>query len=161
LAPVVAEDAAKLNPAVINTAIEPSAAAEGSLIEPEALAGVDVALKTGMLDEIAQRVLGVMSLREKMGQMCEGSSVGDHMHTEIADDLRGGQIGSLFYTGSAEQTREAKRIAMEESRLGLPLLTPRDVIHGFETVLPIPLGQAASRDPELIEEAAAIAADEA
>ena len=67
----------------------------------------------------------------------------------------------MFYTGSAAQIREAQRVAREESRLGLPLLTPRDVIHGFRTVFPIPLGQAASWNPELIEEAARIAADEA
>jgi beta-glucosidase len=157
----VAEDATTFNPAVINPAVEVTPGAEDPLVEPEALPEVEIDLTTGSIDEIAQRVLDVMSLREKIGQMCQVSSFGTDLPKETADDLRGGRIGSLFYTGTAEQTREAKRVAMEESRLGLPLLTPRDVIHGFETVFPIPLGQAASWNPELIEEASAIAADEA
>ncbi|QDV74371.1 Periplasmic beta-glucosidase precursor [Botrimarina mediterranea] len=156
-----AEDATTFNPAVINPEVERTLGAEDPLAEPVGLPAVEIDLTDGTIDEIAQRVLDAMSLREKIGQMCQVSSFGTDLPKEVADDLRGGRIGSLFYTGTPEQTREAKRVAMEESRLGLPLLTPRDVIHGFETVFPIPLGQAASWNPELIEAASAIAADEA
>lgn len=154
--PLFADDSAAINPEVAEAVVEAD-----PLIEPETLPAVDIDLTTGTVDEVARRALGVMSLREKIGQLCQVAAFGIDLPEETAEDLRGGRIGSLFYTGSPEQTREAKRIALEESRLGLPLLTPRDVIHGFETVFPIPLGQAASWDPALIEEASAIAADEA
>lgn len=124
--------------------------------EPEDLPAVEIDFRDGTVEEVAQRVLAVMSLREKIGQLCQVAGYGD----ETPNDLRAGRIGSLFYTGNAEQTREAKRIVREESRLGLPLLTPRDVIHGFRTVFPIPVAQAASWDPDLIEAATAIAAEE-
>lgn len=118
-------------------------------------------LESGTVEERVERVLAEMSLQEKIGQLCQISASGDTVPEGIADDIRRGWVGSLFYTGSATQIREAQRIAQEESRLGLPLLTPRDVIHGFRTVFPIPLGQAASWNPELAGEAAAVAAQEA
>lgn len=125
--------------------------------EKEDLPPVTLNLHEGTVEEIAQRVLAVMSLREKIGQLCQVAGYDE----STPDELRAGRIGSLFYTGNAAQTREAQRLAQEESRLGLPLLTPRDVIHGFRTVFPIPVGQAASWNPDLIEKATAIAADEA
>ncbi|WP_197526406.1 glycoside hydrolase family 3 N-terminal domain-containing protein [Botrimarina colliarenosi] len=151
------EDAAAINPEVETTEGETA----DPLIEPEALPAVSMDLTSGTVDKIAQRVLAEMSLREKIGQLCQVAVFGADLPEETVKDLRAGRIGSLFYTGSPEQTRRAKRIAIEESRLGLPLLTPRDVIHGFEMVFPIPLGQAASWDPDLIKAAASIAADEA
>ena len=122
---------------------------------------VSIDLVTGSLAERIQRVLQAMTIEEKIGQLSQVAAYGDKVPGDIAADIRAGRIGSLFYTGSAAQTREAQRIAREESRLGLPLLTPRDVIHGFRTVFPIPLGQAASWDPELVEQAAACSATEA
>lgn len=122
---------------------------------------VDLDLRSGTIDERVERIMKVMSLDEKIGQLCQISGYGSELSDQIKDDLRAGQIGSLFYTGNAEQSREANRIAMEESRLGLPLLIPRDVIHGFRTVFPIPLGQAASWNTDLIREASAVASQEA
>ena len=122
---------------------------------------LNIDLRQGSIEERVERVLALMTLEEKIGQLSQRAAFGDTLPEQTAKDLRAGRVGSLFYTGSAEQTREAKRIAREESRLGLPLLTPRDVIHGFRTVFPIPLGQAASWDPELIREAAGVAAREA
>ncbi|MCA9240160.1 MAG: glycoside hydrolase family 3 C-terminal domain-containing protein, partial [Planctomycetales bacterium] len=122
---------------------------------------VEVDWRSGPIEERVNRVLALMTLDEKIGQLCQTSVGGDALPDDLAADIRHGRVGSIFYTGSASQTREAQRIAIEESRLGIPLLTPRDVIHGFRTVFPIPLGQAASWNPELIEQAAAIAAREA
>jgi len=118
-------------------------------------------LRTGALAQRVERIMQQMTLDEKIGQLCQVAVSGETVPEAIVNDLRSGRIGSLFYTGSAAQIREAQRIAREESRLGLPLLTPRDVIHGFRTVFPIPLGQAASWDPTLIERAANISAQQA
>jgi beta-glucosidase len=101
-----------------------------------------------------------MTLPEKIGQLVQIASSGETLPPEVAADIRAGRIGSLFYTGSTAHIAEAQRIATRESRLGLPLLLPRDVIHGFRTVFPIPLGQAATWDVELATEAAAVAAAE-
>lgn len=162
----LAEEAVAINPAVegatdeINPAVEGQAT--GHLTDDAAgLPRVRIDFDQGSIDEVARRVLAQMTLGEKVGQLGQVTTGGDTVPDAIAEDLRKGRIGSLFYTGSAKQTREAKRIALEESRLGIPLLTPRDVIHGFRTVAPIPLGQAASWNPEAIEAACKLAADEA
>lgn len=127
----------------------------------ESLPSIEFDLADGSVEEVANRILAAMTLREKIGQLCQAGGADEKLMGPVGKDLRRGRLGSLFYTGNADQTREAKRIALEETRLGIPLLTPRDVIHGFRTVFPIPLGQAASWNPELIERAAAVAADEA
>lgn len=75
--------------------------------------------------------------------------------------LREGRIGSVINEVNVEIVNELQRIAVEESRLGIPLLLGRDVIHGFKTIFPIPLGQAASWNPELVKQGARIAALEA
>lgn len=158
-------DAESPSDAAINPAINPAyeGAAEANRADDPGQRGprVELDLRTGTLEERIDRVMAEMTLREKIGQLCQVAAFGEGLPDAIADDLRAGRIGSLFYTGSAAQTREAQRIAREESRLGLPLLTPRDVIHGFRTVFPIPIGQAASWNPELVEAAAAVAAREA
>ncbi len=114
-------------------------------------------------------LLGKMTLDEKIGQMNQVFPFA----APKAEALRAGKIGSfitevdaLAGKGVAPEARadtcnELQRIAVTESRLGIPLLFGRDVIHGYRTVFPIPLGQAAAWDPELVERAAAIAAAEA
>ena len=101
-----------------------------------------------------------MTLREKIGQMVQTNAPGG-----IPEDLRAavgaGDIGSMLNVVDVDVANELQRIATEQSRLGIPLLLARDVIHGFRTVLPIPLGQAASWNPELVERGARIAALEA
>ena len=115
----------------------------------------------GTVAQRVDRLMAIMTIEEKIGQLCQISTSGDTLSPEVQTLIREGKIGSLFYAGGAERTREAQRIACTESRLGIPLLTPRDVIHGFRTVFPIPLGQAATWNPELVEQAAAVAAREA
>jgi len=93
--------------------------------------------------------------------MCQVGSgdgaVTDALRTAIA----AGQVGSVINEVDVHTVNELQRIAVEESRLGIPLLIGRDVIHGFKTVFPIPLGQAATWNPGIVRRAAAIAAAEA
>ena len=106
-------------------------------------------------------LLARMTLAEKVGQMCQ-VNVGDApVQDYLADALRGGRVGSVLNTVDVEVVNELQRIALEESRLGIPLLVGRDVIHGFSTVMPIPLAQAASWNAEVIREGARVAAREA
>jgi beta-glucosidase len=81
--------------------------------------------------------------------------------SNYSDALRKGQIGSILNEVDPVKINEFQRICVEESRLGIPLLVARDVIHGYHTVFPIPLGLAATFDPELVEQGARIAALEA
>ncbi len=105
-------------------------------------------------------LIGQMTLREKIGQMVQITAPGG-----VPEDLRNavaaGEIGSILNVVDVDTANELQRIAAEQSRLGIPLLLARDVIHGFNTVLPIPLGQAATWNPELVERGARIAALEA
>ena len=116
----------------------------------------------GSTPEVEARVdklLSRMTLQEKIGQMNQVSAGGDV--AQYAEALRSGQIGSILNEVDPEKINEYQRLAVEESRLGIPLLVSRDVIHGFHTLFPIPLGLAATFDPELVEEGARIAAIEA
>lgn len=102
-----------------------------------------------------------MTLQEKLGQMSQSTSMQTPLSDQIRDEIRRGRWGSFLNAGGPAERAEAQRIARTESRLGIPLLFGRDVIHGYATVFPIPLGQAASWDPALTEQAARIAAIEA
>jgi beta-glucosidase len=106
-------------------------------------------------------LLSRMTLREKIGQMNQRNASEGYAPDYLAEDLRAGRIGSVLNVADAGIVDELQRLAVEESRLGIPLLVGRDVIHGFRTVMPIPLGQAASWNPELVSECASVAAREA
>lgn len=101
-------------------------------------------------------LLARMTLAEKIGQLGQVQPQGRSHEAAVRD----GAVGSLINV-IGEDARHYQRLAVEESRLGIPLLFGRDVIHGFRTVFPIPLAQAASFDPDLVREAAAAAAREA
>ena len=116
----------------------------------------------GTTPEVERRVeqlLSQMTLAEKVGQMNQVSAGGPV--SNYADALRAGQIGSILNEVDPGRINEYQRICVEESRLGIPLLVGRDVIHGFHTVFPIPLGLAATFDPVLVEEGARVASVEA
>ena len=116
----------------------------------------------GTTPEVERRVakiLSSMTLEEKIGQMNQVSAGGEV--SSYADALRAGQIGSILNEVDPAKINEMQRIAVEESRLGIPLIVGRDVIHGFHTIFPIPLALAATFDPALVEEGARIAAVEA
>ena len=114
---------------------------------------------TPEIEQRVERLLSRMTLAEKIGQMNQVSAGGDVAN--YADALRKGQIGSILNEVDPGKVNEFQRISIEESRLGIPLLVARDVIHGFHTVFPIPLGLAATFDPALVEEGARTAALEA
>ncbi len=103
-----------------------------------------------------ESVLGAMTLDEKIGQMWQVNS----FEVNRDDLIRAGRIGS-FLNIPRDEIARIQRIAVEESRLGIPLIVGRDVIHGYRTVFPIPLGQAASFNPEIVRLGAEIAAREA
>ena len=108
-------------------------------------------------EERAQDLLALMTLAEKIGQLSQVNGGGHDLHTAI----REGRVGSVLNEVNVDEVNNLQRIAMEESRLGIPLMIGRDVIHGFKTIFPIPLGQAASWDPDMVQRGAAIAAAEA
>jgi beta-glucosidase len=106
-----------------------------------------------------------MTLDEKIGQLnLPGSGdivTGQAGNTDIAKKIREGKVGGLFNIKSIAKIKEVQKLAVEESRLKIPLLFGMDVIHGYETVFPIPLGLSCSWDMQLIENSARIAAIEA
>ena len=116
---------------------------------------------TASVEDRIATLLGEMTLAEKVGQMNQAHA-GDMDPVEVLSDaLRAGRIGSIINQVDVATVNELQRIAVEESRLGIPLLVGRDVIHGFKTVMPIPLGQAATWNPEVVRQGARIAALEA
>jgi beta-glucosidase len=120
--------------------------------------------QTDDTQDVEQRVselLQQMSLAEKVGQMNQLDGGHAHAPDYLGDGLRESRIGSVINVADVDVVNELQRIAVEESRLGIPLLVGRDVIHGFKTVLPIPLGQAASWNPDVVKEGARVAALEA
>lgn len=101
-------------------------------------------------------LLSRMTLHEKIGQMNQLSG-GDWL-TEAAEK---GEVGSILNCVDPAEINRVQKAAVERSRLGIPILVSRDVIHGFKTIFPIPLGLAATFDPELVESGARVAAVEA
>lgn len=110
-------------------------------------------------------ILALMTLEEKLGQLNLPSSgditTGQAQSSDIAKKIEEGKVGGLFNIKSVEKIREVQRIAVEKSRLKIPLIFGMDVIHGYETTFPIPLGLSASWDMEMIEKTARMAAQEA
>lgn len=115
----------------------------------------------GAVKSQVDELLARMSLAEKIGQL-NLINVGEQgISPEVRDQVINGQVGAVLNVVDVNIVNELQRIAVEESRVGIPLLNGRDVIHGFNTVMPIPLGQAASWNPELVQRATRIAAREA
>ena len=110
-------------------------------------------------DRFIDDLLSRMTLEEKIGQM---NQLDPSYETEVKEALiREGRVGSIFNIVGAKEVNRLQRMAVEETRLGIPLVVARDVIHGYHTIYPIPLGQGATWNPELIEQAAQLTAREA
>ena len=113
------------------------------------------------IDELLSR----MTLEEKIGQMTlftsDWDQTGPTLRENYRDDIETGRFGAIFNAHTADYNRELQRIAVEETRLGIPLLFGYDVIHGYRTIFPIPLGETASWNLAAAEESARIAAREA
>jgi len=117
------------------------------------------------LDSKVENLLRKMTLEEKVGQLVQysaGQPTGPGTgRTDYNDMIGKGQIGALFNISTAREVNAYQQIAVERSRLHIPLLFGLDVIHGFRTEFPIPLGLASTWDPVLVEKAARVAAREA
>lgn len=116
------------------------------------------------LEQKIDSIMSKMSLIEKIGQTAQrgtSSRVKGALSEELKTAVREGRVGSLINVMNKEFVDELQRIAVEESPNGIPLIFARDVIHGFKTIFPIPLGQAATWNPELVEAGARVAAVEA
>src|SRR5919197_650426 len=105
-------------------------------------------------------LLARMTLEEKLGQLNQ-LTVDGQPNAEQLDLVRKGLVGSFLNLAGADATHTAQHVAVTESRLHIPLLLGLDVIHGYRTIFPIPLGEAASWDPEAVQAAAHVAAAEA
>ena len=126
--------------------------AQNDLANPEIERRVDVLLRQ-------------MTLEEKIGQLTQfsgGAATGPGgVHANYRDEIARGQIGSFLNVTGAAETNSLQHIAMEQSRLKIPLLFGLDIIHGYHTIFPVPLGMASTWDPQLIERAARVSAQEA
>ncbi len=121
-----------------------------------------------IIEQKVDSVLALMTLKEKVGQMNQyngswdvtgpASNVSDK---EKLEKLKNGEVGSMLNVLSVKATREAQKLVMENTRLKIPLIIGYDVIHGYKTIFPIPLGESASWDLDIIKKSASIAASEA
>lgn len=136
-----------------------------SIVSAVAIASAYSQQSQSEMDLFIDNLLNKMTLEEKIGQLnlpVTGEIVtGQAKSSNVAKRIRAGEVGGLFNLKGVERIREVQRQAVEESRLGIPLLFGMDVIHGYETVFPIPLGISCTWDMKAIEESARIAAIEA
>lgn len=129
-----------------------------------ALATVLLGALTGQALAAPAPGVDALTLKQKIGQLqqmhSEAKTVGE-IPEELKAAIRNGQVGSILNIGSPEVANELQRIAMTESAAKIPLIFARDVIHGYRTIMPTPLGQAASWNADLVEKGARAAAVEA
>ena len=117
------------------------------------------------MNAFVDELIGKMTLEEKLGQLNLPASddivTGQAKSSNIGTMVAEGKVGGVFNIKGVEKIRDLQRVAVEESRLGIPLLFGMDVVHGYETVFPIPLGLSCTWDMEAVETSARIAAREA
>ncbi|WP_029037206.1 beta-glucosidase BglX [Salinimicrobium xinjiangense] len=113
-----------------------------------------------------EALLEKMTLEEKIGQLNlltpgGGVATGSVVSEDVEAKIKAGDVGGIFGVSSPDRVRQAQELAVKNSRLGIPLLIGSDVIHGYKSTVPIPLGLSSSWDMELIKETAKVAAKEA
>ena len=117
------------------------------------------------MKEFVDELMAKMTLKEKIGQLnlqVAGDIVtGGAVNTDVGQKIAAGQMGGVFNLKGADKIRELQEVAVNHSRLGIPLIVGMDVIHGYETIFPIPLALSCSWDLEAVEQSARIAAREA
>jgi beta-glucosidase len=116
---------------------------------------------TTRFDTEIKTLIRQMTLDEKIGQMFQASDFHFSNDEDLKNAVKEGRVGSFLNIQGAERVAEIQRIAREESRLGIPLLFGRDVIHGYRTIFPIPLGMASSWDTAMVKKAMRISSVEA
>lgn len=147
----------------------------GSLLAPVGMAARKSKAKTPVKAAVAapgatrdgfiDSLMSQMTLEEKLGQLnlpgADDIVTGEARHSNIGERVSKGEVGGVFNIKGVAKIKDLQRVAVEESRLGIPLIFGMDVIHGYETVFPIPLGMSMTWDLEEIERSARIAAKEA
>jgi beta-glucosidase len=118
------------------------------------------------MDTFISDLMPQMTIQEKIGQLNlvtpgGGILTGSVVSTDVEDKIKTGRVGGIFGIYGPDKLRQAQQMAVDKSRLGIPMIFGADVIHGYKTTFPIPLGISASWDLELIEKTARIAAQEA
>ena len=118
------------------------------------------------MDTFISDLMGKMTVQEKIGQLnlvTPGGGVltGSVVSTDVESKIKEGKVGGIFGVYGPEKTRQAQKLAVEENRLGIPMLFGSDVIHGYKTTFPLPLGLSCTWDMNLIEKTAKVAAKEA
>lgn len=135
-----------------------------ALFAASACLNTAVAQQKGM-KEFVDDLMSKMTLQEKIGQlnlMVAGDiTTGQAMNTQVGGAIAAGNMGGIFNIKGAKEIREMQELAVKKSRMGIPLLVGMDVIHGYETIFPIPLALSCSWDMSAVEQSAAIAAKEA
>ncbi|GJM24430.1 MAG: beta-glucosidase [Phycisphaerae bacterium] len=126
--------------------------------------------KNSVIDHRVDQLLKQMTIEEKLGQFTQmwggikqdtNPEQAERQRTDLNGQVKSGMIGSFLGIRTAARANELQRIAVEESRLGIPLILANDVIHGFRTIFPIPLAEAASFDPDAVRRSARVSAIEA
>ena len=121
--------------------------------------------KDAKMHQFVNTLMSKMTLEEKLGQLNLPASsdfvTGAVSSSDIADKVKAGKVGGVFNIRSVTKIKELQQFAVNNSRLHIPLLFGMDVIHGYKTIFPIPLGMSATWDMELVERSASIAASEA
>jgi beta-glucosidase len=142
-----------------------SAASPDTALPPPAAASTADRDDAAEMAPFVDALLARMTVEEKIGQMTAftsgWSTTGPTMHEGYREDIRAGRVGAVFNAFTASYTRGLQELAVEQTRLRIPLLFGYDVIHGHRTIFPIPLGEAASWDLGAIEASARVAATEA
>lgn len=138
------------------------------LIILSALLGLNMATATAQkqtMSEYIDKLMAKMTVEEKIGQLnlLPGNDIntGEIMNSPLAELVQRGQLGAVLNVKGVAKVRSLQQYAVQKSRLGIPLLIGQDVIHGYETVLPIPLAQACAWNPDAVEAGSRMAATEA
>lgn len=144
---------------------QPAATATSPTAVPIAQAEPEWARPDPKMDAFLDELIAKMTLQEKIGQLTlltsNWESTGPTMREGYKQDIAAGRVGAIFNAYTAKYTRELQQMAVENTRLKIPLLFGYDVIHGHRTIFPISLGEAASWDLEAIEKSARVSAQEA
>lgn len=118
------------------------------------------------MEAFVNSLMNKMTLQEKIGQLNlvtpgGGILTGSVVSTDVEAKIKAGNVGGIFGVYGPEKLRQVQKLAVEESRLGIPLIVGSDVIHGYKTTFPLPIGMSCSWDMDLIEKTARVAATEA
>ena len=135
------------------------ASLSGATVIAEPRSSVPVVVEAASPEARADALIARMTLEEKVGQVSQQFVLGSAALVETR--VRAGSVGSLLFVRDPVVANRLQKMAVEETRLGIPLLFGYDVVHGLRTVFPVPLAMAATWNPDLVEQSQVVAAREA